>query len=293
MADTKLNETNSTGLPPGHPYTITEKKVPVSKLRSHPDNTYEVTPEGVKALAENISEVGLLQPIIVRVVADGGLQLLSGHRRKAAFELLAKTNKEYEEIDARVYEGLSDADALLILHSSNITRSLSTADRKNQAELLKEQVANLREFHPEWKGVRTANIIANMLGMSVSSYKRSLQFSRDLIPELQQYYDNGIITVEKATELSKMPNEEQVQTARILDRKQPKTKKESTEIINEYKRPVSAYVKDVNKAITELDAAYFKLAEVMRAKHQITGVDIDRIKNIRDKFDDLISKITV
>lgn len=292
MADLKLNDTNSTGLPPGHPYTVTNQKVKLTKLRAHPDNTYVVDEASVEVLAENIKEVGLLQPIIVRVVADGGYQLLSGHRRKAAFDILAKQDSKYEEIDARVYEGLSDEDALLILHSSNIARNLTSADRRAQAEKLKEQVDELRKYHPEWHGVRTGTIIANMLGMSAATYHRHLKFSTELIPELQNYYDDGILTTVKANELCKMTDEEQLNTARFLDRKRPRTKQEATVLINEFQKPVSAYVSDFNKAVVNLDAAYFRVREAMEAKHQTTGLDLDRVKNVRDKLDDFISKIS-
>jgi ParB family chromosome partitioning protein len=57
-------------------------KIPVTK---------EVSLESEDALADSIREVGLIQPIIVRLTADGNYELIAGARRLKACQLLGRT----------------------------------------------------------------------------------------------------------------------------------------------------------------------------------------------------------
>ena len=77
--------------------TVTE--IPLVKIRDFPDHPYQVKDdESMNELVESIKERGLIQPVLVRPV-DGGYEMVSGHRRKRAFELAG-----IEKIPARVKE---------------------------------------------------------------------------------------------------------------------------------------------------------------------------------------------
>ncbi|WNZ00251.1 ParB/RepB/Spo0J family partition protein (plasmid) [Sulfurospirillum sp. 'SP'] len=68
-------------------------------------------------LAKNIQAVGLQQPIVLRKLENGQLERIIGFRRIEAMKLLEK-----KEIPAIILEGISDADATLMMVSENLQR---------------------------------------------------------------------------------------------------------------------------------------------------------------------------
>lgn len=70
-----------------------ETDIKVHLIDSFPNHPYHVfDDEDMTELAASIEANGLLNPIIVRSKADGRYELISGHRRKRAYEIL-KINK--------------------------------------------------------------------------------------------------------------------------------------------------------------------------------------------------------
>jgi len=70
----------------------------------------------VEGLARDIEEKGLLQPILVRPIGDGNYEIVHGHRRHKAIELLG-----WSHIDA-FSKKLTDSEAITIQGSENIWR---------------------------------------------------------------------------------------------------------------------------------------------------------------------------
>lgn len=288
MSELKRNETNSTEFPPGHPYTVGNTEVDITTLREHQDNTYDINPVELEALAENISEVGLISPIIVRRVTDGGLQILSGHRRVRALKKLAKTDDKFRVVPARVYEGLSDEDALLILHSSNIARKMSQGDRQKQAELLETRVADLRGSHPEWHGKTTSDIIGNMLGMSGRTWRRKMRLAKHLTPRMHDYVDRGLLHRDVAESVSKLPEDEQNAVADALDRAEPKDMAQASGVISEVTKGVGEYQKDFDNAVRAMNVAYFHLRDAMRRSKIPVYIDKNDLRQARVWIDEVL-----
>ena len=62
--------------------------IPVSQIREFPEHPYKVKDdESMVELVESIKTRGLIQPVLVRPLDDGTYEMVSGHRRKRAFEL--------------------------------------------------------------------------------------------------------------------------------------------------------------------------------------------------------------
>ena len=56
--------------------------MPLSELHPFPDHPFQVRDDdSMKETVESIKEYGVLVPAIVRPRADGGYELISGHRR--------------------------------------------------------------------------------------------------------------------------------------------------------------------------------------------------------------------
>lgn len=78
-------------------YPVSE--IAVADIADHPTNAaYSMDPAGIAELAESIRKDGLTDLPLVRKVGDGSWQMVSGHRRKAAYALLAKDDPAYERM---------------------------------------------------------------------------------------------------------------------------------------------------------------------------------------------------
>lgn len=158
----------------------------VDSIRDHPENdAYSMDEGGIERLADSIRKDGLTDIPLVRRLADGGYQMLSGHRRKAAYALLAKTDPSFGKMPCRIVDGIGDEQAVTLLHTANyFTRQLNVIERAKATRALGIQIERMRAEDPELKGVPSAElkaaIIRNQTGRSVSAatIKRQEQTAR-------------------------------------------------------------------------------------------------------------------
>ena len=102
--------------------------VPLTQIRDFLHHPYLVKDdESMDELVESIKERGLIQPVIIRPVEDGMYEMVSGHRRKRAFEIAG-----YEKIPARVKE-MSRDEAILSMVDSNLQRETVLPSEKARA----------------------------------------------------------------------------------------------------------------------------------------------------------------
>ena len=87
--------------------------------------------ESFKELLESIKDNGLLEPLLVRPTEEGRYELISGHRRKLALELLGN-----KEADCYVEE-LTDDEATIKMVDSNIYRNIILPSEKAFAYKMK------------------------------------------------------------------------------------------------------------------------------------------------------------
>lgn len=159
--------------------TKTRERYPVAEIeidaiQDHPNNAiYSMDEAEIERLAESIRRDGLTDLPLVRKLPDGQWQMLSGHRRKAAFAMLSVNDHRYDKMPCRVVDSVSDAQALALLHTANLfTRQLSVTERAAASRALGMEVEQLRESNPELRGQRTedikASIISQQTGRKVS-----------------------------------------------------------------------------------------------------------------------------
>ena len=82
-------------------------KIKVSTLKHHPKNKEIYTLSSIEELMESISEVGLLQPLII----DSRNQVISGNR---GFESVKRLG--WEEVQVEVRDVQVDEEELLLIH---------------------------------------------------------------------------------------------------------------------------------------------------------------------------------
>ena len=93
------------------------EKIKLDKIDSFENHPFQVNnDESLKELANSIKTNGLLNPLTVRKKDDGRYELISGHRRKMAMELVG-----IKEANAYIKE-LNDDEATIEMVDSNMYR---------------------------------------------------------------------------------------------------------------------------------------------------------------------------
>lgn len=92
-------------------------KVKLSEIDNFKDHPFSVrNDDSIKELMQSIKENGLMNPLIVRQKENGRYEMISGHRRKLAMELLG-----IKEADCYLKD-YSDDEATICMVDSNIAR---------------------------------------------------------------------------------------------------------------------------------------------------------------------------
>ena len=112
----------------------TEEIVPmdIKELKAYAEQPFKVLLDSsMDELCDSIAQSGVLSPIIVRPHPEGGYEILSGHRRVKACELL-----RIEEVPV-VVKNLDDDTAAILLVDSNLQRENILPSEKAFAYKLK------------------------------------------------------------------------------------------------------------------------------------------------------------
>ena len=166
------------------------EEIPVEEIADHPANAaYSMDDAGIAQLARSIKEEGLTDLPLVRKLGDGSWQMVSGHRRKAAYALLAKEDERYSQIPCRVIRDITDEQSVMLLHAANyFVRSLTVSERAAASRALGVEVERMRAENPELAGVRTedikAAIISEQTGRKVSG--KTIQRQESLARKIEE-----------------------------------------------------------------------------------------------------------
>ncbi|HLK99262.1 MAG TPA: ParB/RepB/Spo0J family partition protein [Myxococcaceae bacterium] len=100
------------------------------------DATFRIRPEGeITQLATDLARLGQLFPVDVRPLGADRYQIICGFRRVAALRFLKR-----DQVQARVHEGLSDDDALMMALASAIHASpVDREELETKRDQLEEQ----------------------------------------------------------------------------------------------------------------------------------------------------------
>ncbi len=175
-------------------------------LDPDPDNFY--TLEGIEDLADNISLIGLQQPIRIRPGKDGHYIVVSGHRRRAAIMLISHGDTD----NAHMFDGgvpcIIDNDEcspamreLRLIYANSATRVMTPAEVSKQAERTEAILYQLSEEGVEFKG-RMRDHVAKACAVSKSKIARLHAIRNNMVPELLEEFDAGRLNESVAYRIS-------------------------------------------------------------------------------------------
>lgn len=184
------------------------QRLALSELHPFKDHPFRVLDDDrMMETVESVKEYGVLVPIIARPMADGGYEIVSGHRRKRACELAGMN-----EIPAIVRD-LDDDEAVIIMVDSNLQRENILPSERAKAyqmkmEAIKRQGERVDLTSRQVGGKLSVTKVAKDAGESERQIHRILRLN-NLEPPLIDKVDAGKLAFTPAVELSYLKPEEQ------------------------------------------------------------------------------------
>lgn len=189
--------------------------IPITQIDSFTNHPFQVNKDdSLKQLMESIKQNGLLNPLIVRKKENERYELISGHRRKLALELLG-----IKEVNV-IIKDLNDDEATIYMVDSNIYREKILPSEKAFAYKMKYDAIKHQgksTCGTEYPKLRTSEIIGKSTGDSEKNVRNYIRLTY-LIPELLKLVDNTVLFdkrfyitmgIKPAVELSYLTKEEQ------------------------------------------------------------------------------------
>ena len=188
------------------------QRVPVAELHPFKDHPFKVLDdETMLKTVESMARFGVLNPLIVRPRAEGGYEIISGHRRQHAAQLAGMKTLPV------IVRQLDDDQAILQMVESNLQReTIRPSERafayKMKMEVLKHQGARtdltLSQVGQKLHGVTSRDLVAQEAGDNARNIQRYIRLTH-LIPELLELVDQKKISFNPAVELSYLTADEQ------------------------------------------------------------------------------------
>ncbi len=200
------------------------QQIPISELHPFEGHPFRVVDdEAMMRTMESISQFGVIAPLLARPDPDGGYEIISGHRRCHAAELVG-----LETLPVIVRE-MDEDEAIIAMVDSNLQRETLLPSEKAWAYKLKldamkhqgqrstptcDQVG-----HKSVDGQKSVTAVAEDAGTSKTQVQRFIRLT-NLSPELMGMVDEKKLSFNPAVELSYLTRKEQEQLLEAMDNAQ-------------------------------------------------------------------------
>lgn len=181
------------------------RDIPLNELYPFKDHPFKIqNNDEMKRLMESIQKFGTLTPALARPLPKGGYELISGHRRLAACQVL-----EIETMPVIVRE-MSDDEAVIAMVDANLQREHILPSEKAFAYKMKRDALNHQGITSPQVGEKllTVEKIGADNGDSKNQVLRYIRLTH-LIPELLSMVDENKIAFNPAVEISYLEQAEQ------------------------------------------------------------------------------------
>ena len=181
------------------------RDIPLNELYPFKDHPFKIqNDDEMKRLMESIQKFGTLTPALARPLPKGGYELISGHRRLAACQVL-----EIETMPVIVRE-MSDDEAVIAMVDANLQREHILPSEKAFAYKMKRDALNHQGIASPQVGEKllTVEKIGADSGDSKNQVLRYIRLTY-LISELLEMVDENKIAFNPAVEISYLDQSEQ------------------------------------------------------------------------------------
>ena len=188
---------------------VTLNPAEISDFPNHPFKVKQ--DEAMAEMVDSVKRYGVLVPALVRPKADGGYEMVAGHRRKCAATLAGITEMPC------IVRNLTDDEATIIMVDSNLQRETILPSEKAFAYKMKLEAMKRQgqrsdltsaPLEPKLKGSRSNEELAASSPDSRSQIQRFIRLT-ELIPSVLDMVDSGKIAFRPAVELSYLSKEQQ------------------------------------------------------------------------------------
>lgn len=181
------------------------KEIPLNELHPFKEHPFKIqNDDEMKRLIESIQKFGTLTPALARPLQEGGYELISGHRRLAACQVLG-----VETMPVIVRE-MTDDEAVIAMVDANLQRehilpSEKAFAYKMKLDAIKHQGITSRQVGEKLLSVTQVSKESDDSERQIQRYIRLTY----LIPELLSMVDENKIAFNPAVEISYLEQSEQ------------------------------------------------------------------------------------
>lgn len=185
--------------------------IDIDRIDDDPNNFYQLS--RVDELAANIELLGLQQPIRVRENPEqpGRVIIVSGHRRKAALQMLVDEGKDQFRDVPCIREreaGSAALQELRLIYANADTRTMTSAEISRQVERVEALLYQLKEEGMEFPG-RMRDHVAEACKVSQSKLARLKVIREKLVAQWKAVYEADKLNESTAYALAQMEPEDQ------------------------------------------------------------------------------------
>ena len=185
---------------------VTLNPADISDFPNHPFKVKQ--DEAMAEMVDSVKQYGVLVPALVRPKADGGYEMVAGHRRKCAATLAGITEMPC------IVRNLTDDEATIIMVDSNLQRETILPSEKAFAYKMKLEAMKRQGQRSDLTSTplvsksRSNEDLGQKNGDSREQVRRFIRLT-ELIPSVLDMVDSGKIAFRPAVELSYLSKEQQ------------------------------------------------------------------------------------
>ena len=185
---------------------VTLNPADISDFPNHPFKVKQ--DEAMAEMVDSVKQYGVLVPALVRPKADGGYEMVAGHRRKCAATLAGITEMPC------IVRNLTDDEATIIMVDSNLQRETILPSEKAFAYKMKLEAMKRQGQRSDLTSTplvsksRSNEELGQKNGDSREQVRRFIRLT-ELIPPVLDMVDSGKIAFRPAVELSYLSKEQQ------------------------------------------------------------------------------------
>ena len=182
--------------------------LPAAEISDFPNHPFKVRmDEEMERLVDSVKERGVLSPVLVRPMPEGGYQMVAGHRRKRAAELA-----ERPMLPCIIRE-LTDDEAIIIMVDSNLQREQVLPSEKAFAYKMKLDAMKRQgertdltsdPLGQKLKGKYSVEVVAEGTPDSKTQVQRYLRLT-NLISEILDMVDNSVLKEKDTLQMALRP----------------------------------------------------------------------------------------